>query len=88
MEELVKKLNYLISLAKALNSAFKLPEPAAMPKIKDPGQSKPKKTQIKEQKLPGVSPDAKKDPKKIAEQIKHAKEQKLKKPSIKQPKIQ
>lgn len=71
MEELIKKIEQLIDLVKAV----KAPQPAqgpkapSLPSIKHPPQPSMTATQT-QTKIPGMNPDSKKDPKKIAEQIK------------------
>lgn len=69
MEEgLYKKLSHLLDLIK--NYSDLLPSIPKTPEIKPPkiqNQLKPKK----QTKIPGVAPDSKKDPKKVAEQIKN-----------------
>ena len=69
MEQLVKKIEELRALIKAI-APFKLAGPKApvLPKITAP--SVPSMKGAAPTKLPAPPPDSKKDPKKIAEQIK------------------
>lgn len=70
MEELFNKIKVLRDMLKAI--APKLPErplPQALPSIKTPTPPS-MNTKPSAPKLQGVSPDSKKDPKKIAEQLK------------------
>lgn len=72
MESLELKLTTLFELLKALKSN-KIDNSSSLPKIKGLDSIKAPNlinTRTKETKIPGVSPDAKKDPKKIAQQIK------------------
>lgn len=75
MKPLSKKIDELFDLLKAVKAGL-----TVKPNIQSPMQSIPKIEPVKapsikpskasEAKLPGVAPDAKKDPKKIAQQIK------------------
>lgn len=72
MEDLLKKIDELFELLKATKSTLvpKSPIPSIIPPIKPvkaPSMIAPK---IAGAKLPGVAPDAKKDPKRVAQQIK------------------
>ena len=64
MEKFFKKLEELSTLLKAFNASIKTPKPTVgMPTTpKVPGATK----------IPGMAPNSKKDPKKIAEQLKNA----------------
>lgn len=70
MEELVKKIQELKELAKAVvlkqQATHKVP---VLPSIQPPAQPSMTASSAST-KIPGVNPDSKKDPKKIAEQIK------------------
>lgn len=67
MEELVKKLTQLIELSKALKDGPKMPTIPGIKPISPPSISP---STSKQAKIPGMNPDSKKDPKKIAQQIK------------------
>jgi hypothetical protein len=72
MEDLLSKIDNLIEVLKKANDFGNLsilPKMPEMPKIK-PINSVKVKTSKKTSKLPNIAPDAKKDPKKIAQQIK------------------
>lgn len=74
MESLFKKLNELEDLLKQTSATLKLPKLPSMPKPTGmPTISKPPSL-----KTPGVSPVSKKDPVKIAQQLKNPKETKPK----------
>jgi hypothetical protein len=69
MQELIQKIEQIRDLVKAI-----LPKPAGqkvptVPKINPPAQPSMTATSAPT-KIPGMNPDSKKDPKKIAEQIK------------------
>ncbi len=79
MEALIKKIEALKDLVKAVK-AMASPVPS-MPTIKPISISAP--SVPAKSKMPGVNPNAKKDPKKVAEQLKNADVQKLKAPVLK-----
>lgn len=66
MESLFKKLEELSDLLKNIGAGLKLPQPGKTP------------TMPKPPKLPGINPPSKKDPVKIAQQLKNPKEAKPK----------
>lgn len=69
MEELLNKIQELRNLVKAALPKSTGPKVPALPKISSPAT--PSMTAgNKPAKIPGMNPDSKKDPKKIAEQIK------------------
>lgn len=69
MEELFAKIEQLRDLVKAIKVAQPVFKAPVLPKINPPAQ--PSMTAPSaSKKIPGMNPDAKKDPKKIAEQIK------------------
>lgn len=81
MEELYKKIQELNDLLKQVKTQRPAPMPSIPPikPIAPPSISAaPKAT-----KIPGHSPGSNKDPKKVAEQLKNAKMQKLKMPLLK-----
>lgn len=70
MEDLIKKIQQLVDLVKAVKMQPQQgPKAPSLPSIKHPPQPSMTATQ-KQTKIPGMNPDSKKDPKKIAEQIK------------------
>lgn len=69
MEELVKKIQQLRDLVKALISKNPGPKAPSLPQVTPPPQPSMTASSASE-KIPGMNPDSKKDPKKIAEQIK------------------
>lgn len=70
MQSLVKKISELLSLLKAVTpKQVVAPTIPQLPAIKPPTPPS-MKASIKGTKLPGVSPDSKKDPRKVAQQIK------------------
>lgn len=70
MQSLVKKISELLSLLKAVTpKQVGAPAIPQLPAIKPPA-SPSMKASVKATKLPGVSPDSKKDPRKVAQQIK------------------
>lgn len=69
MQELFNKIQELRDLIKAVAPKLAGPKAPSLPKITHPPQ--PSMTASSAQtKIPGMNPDSKKDPKKIAEQIK------------------
>ncbi len=74
MEELVKKIEHIVDVMKAMMAAIKQPTVSTnsirMPKTPKMGMTKPKT---------GLAPDSKKDPVKVAEQISN--------PDIKKPAV-
>lgn len=73
MEELIKKLSELKDLIKAVKTAAPkpiLPSIPAIPALKPPSPPSMAPTGNKSTKMPGMAPDSKKDPKKVAQQIK------------------
>jgi hypothetical protein len=84
MEELIKKLKAVKELIKALGAPA--PITTGMPVI-PPTPTIPaisiKKRSVKAPKIPGLKPGSKKDPKKVAEQLKAAQVQKLSMPVLK-----
>lgn len=70
MESLVKKIQQLLDLVKAVTpKQVGAPAIPQLPVVKPPA-SPSMKASIKGTKLPGISPDSKKDPRKVAQQIK------------------
>lgn len=67
MDNLLKKINELMALAKAINAST--PAIPAIPAIKPPPPPSMKAPQ-KNKKIPGMVLDSKKDPRKVAQQIK------------------
>jgi len=82
MEELIKKFQDLVDLIKAANtSAPAGPTHPPLPKIQ--AIRHPSAAPVKPTKAPGMNPNSKKDPKKIAEQLKNGEAQKMKMPLLK-----
>lgn len=80
MQELIKKLEKLISLAKAI----KAPNAVAIPALPKPVVPGAVPVQVaKPSKLPGMKPSTNKNPKKVAEQIKNAETLKQNMPTLK-----
>ncbi len=69
MEELVKKIQALRDLVKALKKPAQ-PKLPSIPSIKQPSPPSMTPKKPKQPKLPGITPNGKKDPKKIAQQLK------------------
>lgn len=69
MEELAKKLNQLVALIKAVKVVAG-PSIPQIPAIKQPAPPSLNPPKTITAKIPGISPDSKKDPKKVAQQIK------------------
>jgi hypothetical protein len=87
MEELIKKLQAAQELIKAMGApAAPSPAPTGMPVIPPTPTIPPitmKQKTVKAPKIPGIKPGSKKDPKKVAEQLKAAQVQKLNMPVLK-----
>lgn len=69
MEKLVKQLTYLKDLIKAIKAKSGVATIPALPSIKPPAPPSIKAS-VKPTKIPGSGPDSKKDPRKVAQQIK------------------
>lgn len=77
MEDLIKKIEQLVDLVKEVKAMGPSLPTIPAPSVPKPSM-KPKATTI-----PGVKAQNKKDPKKVAEQIKNAQTQKLSMPVLK-----
>jgi hypothetical protein len=80
MEKLIKKIKELKSTLQNLKQSAVSFDISPIPEIKPPSISVSRAGSTK---IPGINPESKKDPKKVAEQLKSAQLQKLKKPMIK-----
>jgi hypothetical protein len=87
MDDLIKKLKAAQELVKAMGApAAPAPAPTGMPVIPPAPTIPPitmKQRPVKAPKIPGIKPGSKKDPKKVAEQLKAAQVQKLNMPVLK-----
>lgn len=70
MEELRSKLSRLVELIKAIKAGSVGPTIPTIPPIKPVSMPSINSKSYKPTKIPGIAPDSKKDPKKVAEQIK------------------
>lgn len=85
MEDLYKKIEQLCSLIKKVKgqAAPKSTLPSVPPIKPISPPSMTAKPSVAQSKIPGHNPSTKKDPKKVAEQLKNANVQKLKAPLLK-----
>lgn len=80
MNELYKKIEQLCSLIKKIKSP--IAETPSIPEIKSIAPPSAKSS-VPKTKIPGIAPTSKKDPKKVAEQIKNAETLKQNNPVLK-----